>query len=66
MKQQTPKLEAQFPSGVPPASVHSLEVKQKPLVGGFVSRSVVHSLFGNRKTENSENAPAIKMIFICY
>ena len=36
IKQQIPKADAQFPWGVPPASPHSLEVIQTPLVAGSV------------------------------
>ena len=56
IKQQTPKLEAQFPSGVPPASLHSEAVRQRPLVEGSVSKFVVHSSFGKDTRENRENA----------
>ena len=40
--QQTPKLDAQLPSAVPPFSWHSVVVKQTPLV--LVLDFVVHSL----------------------
>ena len=62
IKQQTPKLEAQFPSGAPPASVHSEAVRQRPLVDGFVSKLVVHSSFGKDTTENRENASESKIM----
>ena len=55
IKQQIPKAEAQFPWGVPPASPHSLEVKQSPLVAGFEFWFVWHSLLGNDTILNSEN-----------
>ena len=61
LKQQTPKLEAQFPSGVPPVAAHSSGERQRPLVtgmvvAGFVGIVVWHSSLGNDRMEKRENA----------
>ena len=53
--QQTPKPAAQFPSALPPLLVHSLEVKQVPLM--LESEKAVQALLPNCTMEKRENCP---------